>query len=435
MSRDARRWGKILLVAVVVGGSLWGVQRSWKARRAMAEVREEVEAGRHSTAAGKLIAFLAERPDSDEAAYLLGNSEMARGRDRAAAEAWARVPPGSPFATRAIERRMDLEVAGGRFAAAEQLITRAMADPRIDGSALPLCLGPIYWIQGRSEDAEQGVERRWAFWNERGEGATEKAIDLVRLHIDLWRAPLPVELVRDRLETVGRMAPGDDRVWLGKANLAIRTGLYDEAERWLDACLRQRPDDVPVWRARLDWAVAAGRVTQAREALKHLPLDGSRPAKVARLAAWLAAKRGDRAMEQRALERLIAVDPTEFTALDRLTALAVERGQAALAASLRDQKAEIERVQARYKRLYQRNQPRRDAAEMARLAGLLGRRFEARAFKTSALALRPDRDDLPPDPSTRDQRDKTIDEAGRTLAQALAADSTAPSALENRDDP
>jgi thioredoxin-like negative regulator of GroEL len=422
-------------VAVVVGGSLWWAWRSWKARRAMADVREEVEAGRHSTAAGKLIAFLAERPDSDEAAYLLGNSEMARGRDHAAAEAWARVPPGSPFAPRAIERRMELEVAGGRFAAAERLITEAMADPRIDGSALPLCLGPIYWIQGRIEDAEQGVERRWAVFNGRGEGATEKATDLIRLHIDLWRAPLPVELIRDRLETVGRLAPGDDRVWLGKANLAIRTGRYDEAERWLDACLRQRPDDVPVWRARLDLAVAANRVAQAREALKHLPLDGSRPAQIPRLAAWLAAKRGDMAMEQRALERLIAVDPTEFTALDRLAALAVERGQPAVAASLRDQKAEIERAQARYKRLYQRNQPRRDAAEMARLAALLGRRFEARAFKTSALAMRPDRDDLPPDPPTLDQRDKTIDEAGRTLAQALAADLTAPSASENRDDP
>ena len=435
MIRDARRWGTIVLVAIVVGGSLWWSWRSWKARRAMADVREEVEAGRHSTAAGKLIAFLAERPDSDEAAYLLGNSEMASGRDRAAALAWARVSPGSPFATRAVQRRMELEVARGRFADAEQLITAAMADPRFDASALPLCLGPIYWIQGRIEDAEQGVERRWAFFNGRGEGASEKAIDLLRLHIDLWRAPLPVDLVRDRLENAGRLAPDDDRVWLGKANLAIRTGQYDDAERWLAACLRQRPDDVPVWRARLDWAIAAGRVTEAREALKHLPLDGSGLAKVPRLAAWLAAKRGDRAMEQSALERLIAVDPTDFTALDRLIGLAVERGDPARAASLRDQKAEIERLQARYKKLYQRNQPRRDAAELTRLAGRLGRRFEARAFKTLALAVRPDRDDLPRDPATFDQPDRNIAEAGRTLAQALAADLTPPSALENSVDP
>ena len=45
------------------------------------------------------------------------------------------------------------------------------------------------------------------------------------------------------------LAPDDDRVWLGRANLAIRTGAYDEAKRWLDACLKRRPEDVPVWRA------------------------------------------------------------------------------------------------------------------------------------------------------------------------------------------
>ena len=42
---------------------------------------EEVEAGRHATAARMLTAFLAERPGSDEAAYLLGTCEKAAGRD------------------------------------------------------------------------------------------------------------------------------------------------------------------------------------------------------------------------------------------------------------------------------------------------------------------------------------------------------------------
>ena len=441
MGWSARRWGTIVLVGILASGSIWVAWRSrnaWRARRAMTEVRDEVEAGRHASAARKLTAFLAERPNSDEAAYLLGNSEKARGRDRQAAEAWARVPPDSPFAPRAIQRLMELEVAKGRLAAAEQLVTEAMSDPRIDGSAVSLCLGPIFWIEGRAEESARWVERRWAYLNQRGEGASEKAIDLVRLHIDLWRAPLPVDVVRDRLETLGRLAPGDDRVWLGKANLAIRTRSYDEAERWLDACLRLRPDDVPVWCSRLDWAVAANRVTQAREAMKHLPLDSSSPAQVSRLAAWLAARRGDRATENEALNRLIAIDPTEFTALDRLDELAVERGEPARAKALQDQKVEIERLRARYHKLYQRNQPRRDAAEMARLAELLGLRFEARAFKTLAIAVRPDRGDLRRDLVTLDQRDRTIDQAGRTLAQALAADLTAPgrrSASENSDDP
>jgi enediyne biosynthesis protein E4 len=430
MSRDARRWGTIVLVTVVVGGSVWLARRSynaWRAWRTMVEVREEVEAGRHATAARKLIAFLAERPDSDEAAYLLGNSEMARGSNRAAAEAWARVRPDSPFAPRAIQRLMELEVAGGRFAVAEQVIKRAMDRPGIDATALPLCLGPIYWVEGRVEDAEQSVERRWADLYERGQGASEKAIDLVRLHIDLGGSALPVDLVRDRLETVGRMAPDDDRVWLGKANLAIRTGSYDEAEKWLVDCLKRRPDDVPVWRARLNLAVAASRVTAVMEALKHLPVDESKPAQVPRLAAWLAARRGDRALEQHALERVIAAEPADFGALDRLADVATEQGEPARAAELRQQKTEIIRLQARFQKLYQRNQSHRDAAEFARIAKKIGRPFEARAFKTLAIASSPNRDELQHQLSAVESRLTTIDEPGRTLAEAVAADDYMPS--------
>ncbi len=430
----------IVLLAVIVGGPLWGVWRSCnvrRARRALADVKEDVQAGRHATAARKLIAFLADRPDADEAAYLLGTCEKARGRDRAAAEAWARVPPGSRFAPRAIQRLMELEVDGGRFAAAEQLIKRAMDDPRIDASALPLYLGPVYWLQGRIEDAERSIEARWGYCNQRGEGASEKAVDLVRLHIELRRSPLPVEAVRAALEQAGRLTPEDDRVWLGKANLAIRAGWYDQAERWLVACLRCRPGDVPVWRARLNWAVATSRVTEAREALKHLPVEESTPAQVPRLAAWLAARRGDCASERRALERLIAADPVDFAALDRLAVLAVEQGQPTRAAELRHQKTEIDPLQARYQKLYQRNQPLRDAAEMARLAARLGRRFEARAFETLAVVVDPDCDDLRRDLARLDRRDRTIDEAGRTLAEVLAAergpapDQTTPAAVQD----
>ena len=201
--------------------------------RAMAEVRAEIEAGRHATAARILTALVAERPEWDEAAYLLGTCEQATGRARAAALAWARVPAGSAFAPQAIQRLVELEVEKGRFAAAEELVERAIGDPRNDATALPLFLGPIFWLQGRTVDAGQAIEARWNVLNDRGEGASEKAIDLVRLHIELTSKPLPVEAVRNGLDEAGRLAPDDDRVWLGKANLAIRIGKYDEAERYL----------------------------------------------------------------------------------------------------------------------------------------------------------------------------------------------------------
>ena len=175
--------------------------------------------------------------------------------------------------------------------------------------------------------------------------------------------------------------------------MAIRAGAYDEAARWLDACLRRRPDDVPVWRARLRWAFAAGRVAEARTALTHLPAAESTPAEVQNLAAWFASRRNDVESERRALERLMVEAPAEFTALDRLVELTAKAGQIDRAAQLRDQKTRIERLRARYQKLHKRYQPSRDAAEMAQLAEQLGRWFEAKVYLTLAEADGPGRGD------------------------------------------
>ena len=82
----------------------------------------------------------------------------------------------------------------------------------------------------------------------------------------------------------------------------------------------------------------------------------------------------------RRLERLIAADPGDGAALDRLVELALEQGQPNRAAELRRQKTALDPLKSRYKELFLRNQPMRDAAEMARLAEQLGRWFEAKAF-------------------------------------------------------
>ncbi len=245
MSRRLRRWAVIASVVLLVASS-WGAWRSRnvrRARRLLAEARAAAREGRHATAAHRLVALVAEGPESDEAAYLLGTCEKARGREAEAAEAWRHVSPGSPFGMRAVQRRMELEVDRGRFAEAERLIERARSDPRLDTSALPLYLGPVYWLQGRVEEAMEAVESRWEDLDRRGEGASEKAIELVRLHIELGHGPLPVELVRDGLDRAGKMDADDDRVWLGKANLALREGAFDRADRWLSDCLHRRPGD------------------------------------------------------------------------------------------------------------------------------------------------------------------------------------------------
>ena len=49
------------------------------------------------------------------------------------------------------------------------------------------------------------------------------------MHIELTFKPNPIENVRAYLDQASKLAPDDDRVWLGRANLAIRTGNYDDA--------------------------------------------------------------------------------------------------------------------------------------------------------------------------------------------------------------
>ncbi len=164
--------------------------------------------------------------------------------------------------------------------------------------------------------------------------------------------------------------------------------------------------------------MATNRADAALEAAKHLPVDEATPALVPKVAAWLANRRGDRASEQRALERLIAADPTDLATMDRLA----ELGQPALAADRQRRKTEIDQLEARYEKLFRRNQPIRDAAELAGLAERLGHWFEARAFATLATAADPARDEPRRQLAGLTQRFRTSHEAGRMLADVLDAE-------------
>ena len=282
----------------------------------------------------------------------------------------------------------------GQLAAAERLVNAAAEDRRNDRTALLVLLVPMFSQQGRIDEAERLIEDRWEHLNALGEGALEPAIKLLRQHIELTWRPTPVETIRAFLDQAARLAPEDDRVWLGRANLAIRTGAYDEAGRWLDACQRSRPDDVPVWGARLSWGLATDRLDVVREAMTHLPPEETTPPELHRLNAWLASKRGEVESERQELECLLVADPADLTAIERLAELADKGGQPARAAEFRRKKVEIDRARARYQRLYDRCQPIRDAVEMAQLAERLGRRFEARGFLTLAISDDPSRQDL-----------------------------------------
>jgi enediyne biosynthesis protein E4 len=377
-----RRW---VLLSVVCGVALVAVGRAWWADRryqtAMDEIEVEILAHRYAVACRNLNKLLSWRADPKGGIlYLLGSCELARGRIQEAGDAWARVLPGSAFSEKAIRGRMRIFHDTGLLASAEQVINEAALDPRNDRTAVLVSLVPILSELGRVDEAEGLIEDRWEHLNALGQGALEPAIKLVRQHIELTLKRTRAEIIRASLEHASKLAPDDDRVWLGRANQAIRAGELAEAGRLLDACRLRRPEDIPVWRARLSCGMATHQIEVVDEALKHLPTTESNPAEVHRARAWLAAHRGDVASERQELELVVEAAPADITALDRLAALAEEDGKPTRAVELLRRKAEIDHALARYVELHDRKQPLRDAVELARLAQKLGRRFESRAF-------------------------------------------------------
>jgi tetratricopeptide (TPR) repeat protein len=425
MSSGARRPILILLSIAALGATCyggWRLRETWRYQSALASIHDDVRAGLHATAARKLAELLTWKPDSDEARYLLGLCEKARGRVQAASQAWERVPSDSKFAAPAIRGLAALQVDQGRLADAERLLTLALKDPRVDGFELRRFLAPLYWQEGRPLAARQQLEANWERLNQAGRGGSEQAIEVVRLHIALSVGMSSIEENRSFLERAGRLAPADDRVWLGKANLATRLGEFDEAARWLGQCLERRPDDCSVWRARLEWALAAQRPAEASAALAHLPVESTMPWQVHKLAAWFAARRGDVTAEGRALERLIEANPDDTAPLDRLAELAIRAGQSARAAELRRRKTELDQIRTQYQNAFRRDQTVRDAEEMARLAEQLGRFFEAKVFVTVAASNGTPARDLAAALKRLQARGDSPAGPSSTLAEALGAE-------------
>ena len=179
----------------------------------------------------------------------------ARGRRHARRKRSGPGYPQAPFGGRAVSESDGSPHRAGRLADAEQLIERVTDGRGAEGSALRMLLIPIFVQEGRFKEAERLIKSRWQNLDAKGEGASEQAINLARLHMDLRWNPPPIDSVRTYLDQAGGLVPDDDRIWLGRANLAIRQGLYDQAARWIDACLRRRPDDRSAWQAQLDCGI------------------------------------------------------------------------------------------------------------------------------------------------------------------------------------
>ncbi len=144
-----------------------------------------------------------------------------------------------------------------------------------------------------------------------------------------------------------------------------------------------------MWKSQLEWAIAAGQLEPALEAMGHVPADELDPAGILDLRGWLARQRRDAASERRALEELTTIEPGRTAAIGRLAELLQQAGETEKSASLRRRKSELDAARDRYLRLYKDERFNESLPEMARLAEQQGRHFEARAFWEIVKAKEP----------------------------------------------
>jgi tetratricopeptide (TPR) repeat protein len=403
---------------LVIGAGLlalaWGAFTWIDARMARGELRlaqQELARGRVEVARRRLVA-LAARPGAlgGAAAYWLGICESLAGDPEAALRAFERLPRGYAFDPLGAYHEARANQSLGRLHDAERRLEQAL-----DQGGGPLrdrlreMLRRIYELEVRFDDV--GALFRSALAE--ADDPTRALKELSNL--DLER--LPYDGLKATLEKAGELAPGDDRVWLGKARLAIEAGRWEDAAAWLERC-REAGADGPVWRAWLDWARGSGRPAEAMEAARQLGPARLGPGGSLELEAWLDRHRSAADAETSAMERWLQIEPEATPALERLAELAHRAGRHDRVAELRRRKAEVERAMASYRDRLWGDEPLRAAADragLARLAEAAGRPHEARALYRWALAADPS------DPSARDGLAR-LDRADARRAEALTAE-------------
>jgi lipopolysaccharide biosynthesis regulator YciM len=374
---------RLLILGLGVG--LWGALGAWFVVRAVEDrwfqaeldrARREFTERRFAEAGARLASLSEKRPGRGEVEYYLGLCKNAEGHLDAAMAAWARVPDEADEARYAALSRGRLALDLGQYALAETCLTRAY---RAGGDVTDESrrqLGRLYWLTGRGDEFRALLRR-----------AVERSDEPSRSLLTLWQLDsvvYPIDAMRNEIEKARRLAPDDDRVWLAMADLETRSGHFEAADGWLSRCERARPDDPVVWRARLDWARAADRPDEAVRASAHLPAASLPQSRILALRAWLAFKEGDHQAERTSLEELLALEPFDAAALERLADLDAGAGNAARVADLRRRKAALDEAREQYRVLMEKKDLPAHAAELARAAEALGRTFEARAWWTLA---------------------------------------------------
>ena len=388
MSRS--RWATGLAIGLAAAGLLWAswlVVGSWRVREGLAWARRRMAEGHYASARDRLAELARWWPRDDAVTYLRGACEAKLDRPDAALAALGSVRPGSPQAgpARLAEGRL-LARSFGRLGDAERAFRAAI--PGGSPAAMPARWGLaelLLW-EGRLDEMRRLLREIGRLGS-----ATDRAAAL-REHWRLDSVVVAAEEVRPLLDLAGRNAPDDPHAELARAYLATQYGSSEDLPEWLerfDARSIEDPAIAEIFaRARLRLAMAAGRTDEARRALRGIPSVHFEPAETWSIRAWFAARREDPEAERDALEHVVAIEPGDTRALDRLAELAKRAGRSDRAAAIRQRQEEALRDKERYRRLLVADRdpiPLDELRERARLAERLGRRFEAEGWLGSIL--------------------------------------------------
>ncbi len=363
-------WLVLSLVAIagVWGGLSWAETR--RCERELDQAKGEMAGGLHHLARQRLADLAPRRPSWGEAAYLLGACEESLGHPQAAETAWSRVEADSPFAAKAVLGRVRILTNAGRFSPAEELLNSLAGNHGPDALQVRQTHEHLLRLEGRVQEARELIVDSW-------EGAPDPAFVLRRLYI-LEDAAFPLDYVKNSLAAADQK---DDRVWLGKANLAIWTGQLGEAARWLDACQERRPDDQPG----LAGPAGIGRCDPRRRPCATSTRPGQcavvlavRGPAASRLARLLRRGSGRRASSSEGSRRTRSpATPTHGPVWRRLP---WRPGIALLGESFRKKQTEATILRERYTKLIMSNDKSSHIDELRRIAEQLGRRIEARGW-------------------------------------------------------
>jgi thioredoxin-like negative regulator of GroEL len=374
-----------LTLASVLGAAVVGAVRYETARRLRTELGEaqaEMQAGLYSLARKRLARLSEERPQEPEVALYLGSCEAARGKPDEAIKLWKSIPADSDWAGPAAAEWAQAALALGQVTEAERVLRSNLLRANPATPKLLHLLMIVLGQQGRFDAAREFIESFWQGTTILPADDVPDRLGLLREYLALEFEPFPSEFYLSEFERLPAPVLEDDQrvLSLARAQLATRAGDFERARTELKSSLKRWPKSATVWKAWLDSAIAAGRLEPALDALGKVPSALLNHSQLMDLRVWLAHQRADKAAERQALEQLIASEPGRTAALSRLAELLQQAGQTEASAALRRRKGELDVARDRYFRLYKDEHFDERLPELARLAELQGRQFEARAL-------------------------------------------------------